>query len=146
MGRKKRKRRLGQATICICGGPKIYSKCCKPLHRGEALPEDAVTLMKSRYTAYEKGLVDYVIETTDPDGDAWEADEAKWRDSIETFGETFEFTGVEILDSDESEDSATVTFRAGLRANGKDESFVETSHFTRRAERWLYTSGDVSES
>lgn len=108
--------------------------------------------MKSRYTAYALGLVDYIIDTTDPDGGAWEADETRWRASIKEFGQTFEFTGVEILDEatepgkSRDGEQATVTFRAGLRASGRDESFVETSSFRTRDGRWLYVSGDVDQS
>lgn len=145
MVKRRKKRRLGQASICVCGGPTIYATCCKPYHKGDALPETPVDLMKSRYSAYSLGLIDYVIETTDPEGSAWEADEARWRASIADFGHSFEFTGVEILERHTDADEGIVRFRAGLRAGGVDESFEETSRFRRVDGRWLYRAGDVAE-
>ncbi len=99
--------------------------------------------MKSRYTAYALGLVDYIIDTTDPEGDRWEDDAEAWRDSIAEFSDSFEFRGVTILDSSVDEDSGMVHFRAELVAGATDASFEEKSLFRREEGRWLYTTGDV---
>jgi len=41
-------------TPCPCGSGRKYKKCCQPYHRG-AKPDNALTLMKSRYAAYALG-------------------------------------------------------------------------------------------
>jgi uncharacterized protein YchJ len=100
--------------------------------------------MKSRFTAYARGMVGYIIATTDPKGAAWQPDAAAWRRSIEQFSTDFEFAGVDVVDEHVSGDEGTVHFRARLRADDdRDASFSEISEFVRRDGRWLYTDGVV---
>ena len=103
--------------------------------------------MRSRYTAYARGDVGYIVETTDPEGAAWNADETAWRRSIRDFHRSCTFHGVDILDQSNDGDSATVRFHAHL-SRGKDAddaSFVENSTFVRRDGRWLYSSAQIED-
>ena len=50
---------------CPCGGGE-YSRCCGPLHRRERRAETAEQLMRSRYSAFAKGEVDYLLHSHDP--------------------------------------------------------------------------------
>jgi SEC-C motif-containing protein len=55
---------------CPCGGGRdglTYASCCKRFHDGDAYPEDPVTLMRTRFSAYAKGKGLYVVKTTHPD-------------------------------------------------------------------------------
>ena len=53
---------------CPCGSAIKYKKCCKAYHDGK-IPKDALTLMKSRYSAYAAGEVKYIQKTaTKQDG------------------------------------------------------------------------------
>jgi SEC-C motif-containing protein len=101
--------------------------------------------MRSRYAAYARGLVDYVIATTDPDGPAWEGrgtDLGVWRASIQRFARGTRFTGLEILEAPAPlGPTGTVTFRARLLQGGGDASFSERSRFTHRGGNWRYHSG-----
>ena len=54
---------------CPCGGAAPYARCCKPFHAGAALPPTPAALLRSRFTAYAKGLGDYVVATTHPDNE-----------------------------------------------------------------------------
>ena len=49
-------------TPCPCGGF-LYSSCCGPLHRGERQAATAEQLMRSRYSAYALGEVEYLLQT-----------------------------------------------------------------------------------
>lgn len=142
--KKRRKRRVNPGR-CPCGSGEIYRNCCRPFHRKEMTAGTAEELMRSRYSAYARGEVEYVIETTDAEGEAWEEDRDKWRRSIKTFGETTQFLGVEILDESERGDEGEVFFFAKLRREGVDVSFRERSRFFRRKDRWLYHSGEFVE-
>jgi len=46
---------------CPCGGA-AYAQCCGRFHHG-ALPDTAEQLMRSRYSAYVLGLMDYVHQS-----------------------------------------------------------------------------------
>jgi SEC-C motif-containing protein len=54
------------ADPCPCGLPADYAACCGRFHAGEAAP-DAEHLMRSRYSAYVRGLADYLRQTWHPD-------------------------------------------------------------------------------
>lgn len=99
--------------------------------------------MRSRYAAYALGLVDYILQTTDPHGPMWEPDEAGWRASVLAFHARCQFPGVTILEAPTPVgDHGTVTFHARLRSGGRDVGFTERSRFVRRDGCWLYVDGE----
>ncbi len=49
---------------CPCGSEQLYSTCCEPIIKGNRKAQSAVELMKSRYSAYVHGEVDYIIQST----------------------------------------------------------------------------------
>jgi SEC-C motif-containing protein len=101
-----------------------------------ATPE---ALMRSRYSAYAVGDVDYIIATTDPEGPQFEGDRAAWVRSIAAFCEATRFEQLEIrAASPVTDEHARVEFFARLSRGGEDVSFVERSAFVRRDGRWLY--------
>ena len=106
--------------------------------------------MRSRYAAFAGGLVGYVVETTHPDGDPYEADRGAWERSIEQFCSSTEFVGLRILEGGTEEESGVlsgqVTFHATLMQGDRDVSFSERSRFFKVQGRWLYHSGDLSSS
>lgn len=127
---------------CRCHSRRKARRCCEPFHRGTPAPTPAA-LMRSRFSAYALGLVDYVIATTDPDGPQWMADEAAWRSQIAAFGRGTRFRGLVIEDAPPpTADEGFVTFRAVLERDGVDVSFTERSRFTHRNGRWHYHSGE----
>ena len=103
--------------------------------------------MRSRYAAYALGEVDYVLQTTDPDGPAWEgpprATMERWRASVERFCQSTRFAGLEILEAPPAQHATgTVTFRARLEQGGLDASFAERSRFVHRGGNWRYHAGE----
>lgn len=48
---------------CPCGLAQ-YSECCQPLHLGAIKAQTAEQLMRSRYSAFAKYEIDYIIQTT----------------------------------------------------------------------------------
>lgn len=100
--------------------------------------------MRSRYCAYALGMVDYIVDTTDPLGPAWPPDEAAWRTQIAQFCRDTEFVGLDITEAPPAQDTVgTVTFTAHLTQQGQDASFSERSTFYRGGDgRWRYHSGE----
>jgi SEC-C motif domain protein len=130
---------------CPCRSKSLYHKCCQPYHQGRAA-ENALALMRSRYSAYALGLVDYIIETTHPEhpesaNDSANADARKAQ--ILAFCTQTHFDGVKILAFMDGQEEATVTFIAYLRQADADASFTEKSFFMKENGRWLYRSGEV---
>ena len=94
--------------------------------------------MRSRYSAYALGLIDYILRTTHPQNRDAARPEAERRREIEDFCKTTSFKDLKILDAQES----TVTFTAFLSQNGKDFSFTEKSTFEKVHGNWLYLKGE----
>ena len=51
---------------CFCGNPAPFSECCQLFVSGKEFPETPEQLMRSRYSAYATGEIDYLIESTHP--------------------------------------------------------------------------------
>ena len=52
---------------CNCGSEKSYQECCEPLISGERKANTAEELLRSRYTAYARREIDYIINTVHPE-------------------------------------------------------------------------------
>ena len=116
---------------CPCGGGD-YDRCCGPLHRGERRAETAEQLMRSRYSAFARGEVDYLLQTHD---------QSQSRRALRQACRQTQWLGLSILavDGGGADDlEGTVRFEARHR----EGVLVETSLFQRRggalAGEWLY--------
>ncbi len=102
--------------------------------------------MRSRYSAYAVGAVDYLIDTTDPEGPRWRSDRAVWAAEIAEFCEHTRFERLSVRSTKAEGDRGEVSFFAELSRAGQDVSFAEHSRFRRVAGRWLYVDGTVDDS
>lgn len=127
---------------CPCWSGQPYTSCCQPYHLGEK-PATAEALMRSRYSAYAKGLPDYIRLTTDVNNPRFSKDWKKWKKDILLFSSQTHFQGLEILESMEKENEAWVTFHAILSQNERDCSFKEKSYFIKIDGMWLYRDGTI---
>lgn len=122
---------------CRCGSGRLYKRCCLPLHEWQQ-PRSAEALMRARYAAYAYGLDDFIIETTDKLGPQWKGDTLFWKGEIRRFYEETRFLKLDVLESHEDGDHATVRFFAHLQSGPRDASFGETSTFVRQGGWWKY--------
>ncbi|MFA7083638.1 MAG: YchJ family metal-binding protein [Arcobacteraceae bacterium] len=132
-------------ALCPCNRGKKYNKCCKRIHDGLEVPKSAVELMISRYAAYAMKRCDYIIQTTHKTNQHFMSDFAVWFKEIESFSQSTLFQGVKILDYEEQEKEAYVTFQAQLKQNGTDISFTEESRFIKENEKWYYQQAEIFE-
>ena len=116
---------------CPCQSGLPYAECCEPFHLGHSPAPTAERLMRSRYSAFAVGAVDYLLATwhpsTRPDELSLDPD-VRWT-SLEILGRT----RGGMLDS-----VGTVEFRANYRSDGGRGSQHETSTFRRENRIWLY--------
>ncbi|MGA5465138.1 YchJ family protein [Mycobacterium sp. NPDC050041] len=123
---------------CPCGSGEPYGGCCGPLHRGERSAETAEHLMRSRFSAYAIGDLDYVWRTWHP----------RTRPSALTPDTALEWTALEIVDvvaGGAEDDHGEVEFRAHYLQNRRSGTLHERSRFAVRARRWLYVDGTLFE-
>lgn len=120
---------------CPCGDSHPYARCCQPLHEGQPAAH-AGRLMRSRYSAYTLGLVDYLISTTLP-AQQGQLD----RHAIEQWSRESEWLGLQVTreDTDGTAHRAQVSFIARWAdPDGKQHSHMECSDFCRLGERWYF--------
>jgi SEC-C motif-containing protein len=127
-------------TPCPCGSKKALDACCGALIAGAPAPT-AEALMRSRYTAYATGNVDYLQRTSG--GEALVAFDAG---SVKRSMPETEWLGLEILATEAGgpdDDAGTVTFRARFRENGRARVLEERSQFRRLGGAWRYVRGEA---
>ncbi len=120
------------AEPCPCGLPRSYADCCGRLHAG-APAADAESLMRSRYSAYARGLEDYLLAT-------WHASTRPATLDLAS-GPQPKWIGLEVKARAESGDEATVEFVAVCRIDGRARRMGERSRFRREQGRWYYLDG-----
>lgn len=52
--------------LCPCCSSLPYADCCAPLHTEQKIADTAEHLMRSRYTAFVRQHIDYIVATTAP--------------------------------------------------------------------------------
>ena len=131
------------AEPCPCGG-ECYATCCEPFHLGTARPETAEQLMRSRYSAFSRNLIDYLIETH-PSPEPM----AERRQALKASNRGVRWTRLRISASEaggSADLSGTVTFEAHYRQSGQKHVLRECSRFGREGEdlvgRWLYLAAE----
>ncbi|CFQ89842.1 Predicted metal-binding protein related to the C-terminal domain of SecA [Yersinia frederiksenii] len=125
---------------CPCGSAIEYKKCCEPYHLSTQVAASPAILMRSRYSAYAKKNVDYLIKTWHPDCNAQE-----WRAGIEqSFANTLWHRLIVITETTGShEDEGFVEFIAHFTDDNKAQRSVmhERSRFLRIEKNWYYIDG-----
>ncbi|MFF1442569.1 YchJ family protein [Streptomyces sp. NPDC058295] len=134
--RTARPRQRASAAVsspCPCGLPAAYEACCGRYHAGDSAPT-AEALMRSRYSAFVRGDVGYLLRTWHP----------RTRPERLELDPGMRWTGLEILgtaDGSAFHPTGTVEFRASYRGG----ALHERSRFERVAGAWVYVDGEFPE-
>ena len=122
-------------AACPCGSGQPYGDCCGRWHAGLALGMHAPTpeaLMRSRYSAYVLGLIDYLLASWHPSTAPGELElgPVKW-------------LGLEVRHAQATGDAGVVEFVARYREAGRGVRLHEISRFVRENGRWTYIDGEI---
>ena len=120
-------------TPCYCGNPASFSECCQRFISGKEFPETPEQLMRSRYSAYAAGEIDYLIDSTHPSTRKLysRTEMARWMRSNK-------WLKLEIIKSD----GALVEFKAHFVEGLKSpEIHHERSTFQKENGRWYFLDG-----
>lgn len=134
----------------MCGSQRRYVDCCGPYLAGEATAPTAEALMRSRYTAFCQGNINYLISTGRPD--AHEADE---RVALAKTIKSTRWVNLLIVKTQKGQAkdrTGTVEFVAAYRPMAsllsvepakKLAQLHEKSRFKRVHGPWIYVGGDI---
>ncbi len=97
--------------------------------------------MRSRYSAFAKGLGEYLVETLSSDHEDRAVPREALVQELSRAKDRQRFLGLRILDTSSEGDAGEVTFIARIFERGTDRSFGERSAFLREEGTWRYASG-----
>ena len=126
---------------CPCGSGSEFDDCCGLYLGGQPAPT-AEALMRSRFTAFVKGNLDYVEETH-----ASEVKDDFNRSAAESTANAVQWVSLEILDKTdggEGDETGTVEFTARFKQNGELMMHHELSNFRKEGGRWVYIDGKMN--
>ena len=115
---------------------RLFSECCGPYLAHEKNPPTAEALMRSRYSAFTKGDIDYLYETLSPDqrSDFNRAATSDWANKSE-------WRGLDIVETEqglEGDSVGKVTFVAHFTRDGKPLTHKEKSLFRRDSAKGVW--------
>lgn len=118
---------------CPCGNGNRYETCCGPYIEGKVFPPTPEALMRSRYTAYTRANIDYIIKTMKPPAsDGFNAVEAKaWARGVK-------WKKLEVIHTQYDEHKGTVEFIAYYNRH----KLHEVSQFRCDDGVWFYVDGN----
>ena len=129
---------LSARAPCPCDSGQPYAECCGPWHAGLANGVHAPTpeaLMRSRYSAYVLGLIDYLLAT-------WHASTSPGELELSPV----KWLGLEVRHAHSTGDAGVVEFVARCRTAAGAERIHETSRFVHTDGRWYYIDGQIDDA
>lgn len=132
------KKSSSSKNSCPCGSSNTYEACCGPWHQGPHYLQapDAATLMRSRYSAFVRDDLDYLLAT-------WHSSTRPH--SLEPNPQGLQWLGLDLRRHERVSDTeAIVEFVARNRLNGRANRLHEVSRFVLEQGQWFYVDGDFS--
>lgn len=126
--------------LCPCGSNKQYQYCCGMYLSGKKKPDTAEKLMRSRYTAFVKKDIDYLIASLDP-----EKRTQSDYEELTTSANNTQWLGLTIIDTQKGKKNDTtglVEFEAIYKVSEPGQ-LHERSRFKKINGKWFYVDGDI---
>lgn len=123
-------------TTCYCGSGQLFADCCKPLIEEKKPAATPEALMRSRYSAFCCGNVEYLLQTHLTDYPAAQA-EAQIRDTIAST----QWLKLDVRQAKTAGNTGEVEFIAHYRDQRGLAQLRERSEFLKKEGRWYYTKG-----
>lgn len=129
-------RSIEDEQACPCGAGRMYSDCCEIFISGQGNPSTPESLMRSRYTAYYLGDMNYISTTMkSPASDHFDENSAReWASKIT-------WCDLKIIRTKHDALKGYVEFIASYLANGKKSILHEISEFQFVNGKWYYVDG-----
>lgn len=123
---------------CPCGSNESYQTCCEPFINGNETPATPEQLMRSRYSAYAQGKVEYIGDTM-----YGRASKDFNLEAAREWANTVKWMKLEVINSGMDGDKGHVEFIAHFHEGGKANALHELSEFAKKDGKWFYIDGRV---
>ncbi len=124
---------------CPCGSGRAFDACCGPIISGAAKAATAEALMRSRYSAYVKHEIGYIMASCVKDENIDEGATKDWSESAQ-------WKGLSIVRAEKggsADKEGLVEFKASYVMDGRNEEHHELARFVKKDDAWLYESGEL---
>ncbi|MEM6450411.1 MAG: YchJ family metal-binding protein [Cyanobacteria bacterium P01_D01_bin.105] len=131
---------------CLCGSRRLYARCCGQYLGGAKTAPTAEALMRSRYTAFAQGNVEYLTATHHPAYRPPNESKALQRSISSTQWLNLMILGTQ--KGQRKDTRGTVEFAAAYRSKSAAEivsgiqQLHERSQFIKEKGQWFYTEGE----
>lgn len=126
--------------LCPCGSKQNYDDCCGAIISGKRDANTCLDLMKSRYSAYTKADINYLMRSNH----SQTRPASNERKSIKQWTESVRWMQLIIVNTwngTSKDKEGHVEFKAMYFENGKIQQIHEKSLFHRENGKWVYVSG-----
>jgi SEC-C motif domain protein len=124
---------------CPCTSSKDYAACCEPIITQQQKAKTAEQLMRSRYSAYALGHLDWIVESQSPEGR-----HLVDRDATEQWSRRSKWHKLEVLNCEQggpADAEGFVDFKAYYALGGEDITHHEVAHFRQVDGTWYFVDG-----
>ncbi|MGE3175525.1 MAG: YchJ family protein [Planctomycetota bacterium] len=124
---------------CPCCSGKKFDECCEPVIQGARKAATAEELMRSRYSAYATGAIDWIVDSQIPEGRQFTD-----RRATEEWSKRSNWKGMEVLEvqaGGASDDEGVVEFKARYELAGEDIVHHEIASFRKDDGDWYFVDG-----
>lgn len=127
--------------LCPCKSGKNYADCCEKIINGTVKAETPEALMRARYSAYAKGAIDFIIDSTHSS-----QRENNDREEIRRWSQNSQWDGLEIIRTENGgadDDRGIVEFIARYHDRGISMEHHEVAEFRREDGDWYFYDGQL---
>lgn len=133
--------KLEASSACPCGSQKNFGECCQPLLENQSQATTAQALMRSRYSAFVTGNIDYLVDTLHPD-----KRQPQDRELLTGALQNTNWLGLQVRSCEkglEGDERGSVEFVATWSEPGQSGFLHERSRFIKQDGRWYYVDGEL---
>jgi len=124
--------------LCPCGSNQLFQECCSVFIEHKQIPETALQLMRSRFTAYINHDLDYLLNT-------WHHS-TRPTDMIQNDLQLTKWKQLYIVETTlglAQDKCGRVEFVAYFKNNESYEKLHEVSDFVKDQNKWFYVNGKI---
>lgn len=127
---------------CPCDSQIPYNQCCEPIHHRHASATHPEQLMRSRYSAYVLGLVNFIVQSYHSSTRPYQ----QYDDIKQSTGEQWIKLEIQSSSVTENGEQGFVEFKAYYIDDGTAHCLHEISRFVREEKEcemcWFYVDGE----
>lgn len=127
---------IASSANCPCDSGLTFAQCCEPFLKRKSKPATAEQLLRSRYSAFVVGDVDYIVDTHHS-----KTKKDVKRDEIAQWSKESTWKGMKVLEKEAgeaSDDKGVLIFHAQYEQNGKHQDHMERSFFEKENGEWRF--------